>query len=55
MLKRYSDWLLTLRDKGVMVVDAHEAVSRHLAEDGKPTRNTIFPATAFTSMAPATG
>ena len=32
VLKRYSDWLLTLRDKGVMVVDAHEAVSRHLAE-----------------------
>ena len=32
VLKRYSDWLLTLRNKGVMVVDAHEAVSRHLAE-----------------------
>ncbi len=32
VLKRYSDWLLTLRDKGVMVVDAHAAVSRHLAE-----------------------
>ena len=32
VLKRYSDWLLTLRDKGVMVVDAHEAVSRHLEE-----------------------
>ena len=30
VLKRYSDWLLTLRDKGIMVVDAHEAVSRHV-------------------------
>ena len=30
VLKRYSDWLLTLRDKGLMVVDAHEAISRHL-------------------------
>ncbi len=32
VLKRYSDWLLTLRDKGVMVVDAHAAVSRRLEE-----------------------
>jgi lysophospholipase L1-like esterase len=31
VLKRYSDWLLTLRDKGLVVVDAHEAVSRHVA------------------------
>ena len=32
VLKRYADWLLTLRDKNLMVVDAHEAVSRHVAE-----------------------
>ncbi len=32
VLQRYSDWLLTLRDKGVVVADAHDAVNRHLAE-----------------------
>ncbi|HVS39984.1 MAG TPA: SGNH/GDSL hydrolase family protein [Gemmataceae bacterium] len=32
VLQRYSDWMLTLRDKGLMVVDAHAAVSRHVAE-----------------------
>ena len=32
VLQRYSDWLLTLRDKGLMVVDAHEAISRYVAE-----------------------
>jgi lysophospholipase L1-like esterase len=30
VLGRYSDWLLTLRDKGYMVVDAHTAISKHL-------------------------
>ena len=32
VLQRYSDWLLTLRDKNLIVVDAHEAVSSHVAE-----------------------
>jgi lysophospholipase L1-like esterase len=31
VLRRYSDWLLTLRDKGFIVVDAHAAVSRYVA------------------------
>lgn len=31
VLDRYSRWLLTLRDEGFMVVDAHAAVSRYLA------------------------
>jgi lysophospholipase L1-like esterase len=30
-LTRYSDWLLTLRDKGFLVADAHGAVNRYLA------------------------
>lgn len=32
VLKRYSDWLLTLRDEGIDVADAHAAVSRFLAD-----------------------
>jgi lysophospholipase L1-like esterase len=32
VLRRYSDWLLTLRDKDLVVVDAHAAVSRYVAE-----------------------
>ena len=32
VLKRYSDWLLTLRDQGVIVADAHAALTRHLTE-----------------------
>lgn len=32
VLQRYSDWLLTPRDKGVVVADAHAAILRHLAE-----------------------
>jgi lysophospholipase L1-like esterase len=32
VLTRYSEWLLTLREKGRLVVDAHAAVKRHLAE-----------------------
>jgi lysophospholipase L1-like esterase len=35
VLKRYSDWLLTLRDKGVIVADAHGAILHHLAEARK--------------------
>jgi lysophospholipase L1-like esterase len=31
VLRRYSDWLLTLREKGFEVVDAHAAVSRYVA------------------------
>jgi lysophospholipase L1-like esterase len=31
VLTRYSKWLLTLRDRGLMVVDAHRAVLQHLA------------------------
>jgi lysophospholipase L1-like esterase len=31
VLTRYSDWLLTLRDRGFLVVDAHAALKRHLA------------------------
>ena len=32
VLQRYSAWLLTLRDKGVVVADAHEAIRLYLAE-----------------------
>jgi lysophospholipase L1-like esterase len=32
VLQRYSDWLLTLRDKGVIVADAHGAILHYLAE-----------------------
>ncbi len=32
VLRRYSDWLLTLRDRGLIVVDAHAALKRHLAK-----------------------
>ncbi len=32
VLTRYSEWLLTLRDKGIVVADAHAAISRYLAE-----------------------
>jgi lysophospholipase L1-like esterase len=32
VLQRYSDWLLTLRDEGVIVADAHGAILHHLAE-----------------------
>ncbi len=31
VLRRYSDWLLTLRDKDLVVVDAHAAVNRYVA------------------------
>jgi lysophospholipase L1-like esterase len=30
VLKRYSDWLVTFRDKGYLVVDAHSALRSHL-------------------------
>jgi len=30
VLGRYSEWLLTLRDKGYMVVDVHDAINKHL-------------------------
>jgi lysophospholipase L1-like esterase len=30
VLGRYSEWLLTLRDKGTMVVDVHAAINKHL-------------------------
>jgi lysophospholipase L1-like esterase len=30
VLTRYSEWLLTLRDKGYMVVDVHAATNKHL-------------------------
>jgi len=30
VLGRFSEWLLTLRDKGYMVVDAHTAINKHL-------------------------
>jgi lysophospholipase L1-like esterase len=32
VLARYSAWLVTLRGKGFLVVDAHTAINRHLAE-----------------------
>lgn len=32
VLDRYSGWLITLRDKGFMVVDAHAAIRQFLAE-----------------------
>jgi lysophospholipase L1-like esterase len=35
VLKRYSDWLLTLRDQGITVADAHGAISRYLEEKRK--------------------
>jgi lysophospholipase L1-like esterase len=31
VLKRYAEWLLSLRSQGLVVVDSHTAVSRHLA------------------------
>jgi len=32
VLTRYSEWLLTLRDKGIVVADAHAEIGRHVAE-----------------------
>jgi lysophospholipase L1-like esterase len=30
VLRRYSEWLLTLRDKGYLVVDVHSAINKHV-------------------------
>jgi lysophospholipase L1-like esterase len=35
VLKRYSDWLLTFRDQGITVADAHGAISHYLEERHK--------------------
>jgi lysophospholipase L1-like esterase len=38
VLHRYAAWLRTLRQRGIIVVDAHSAVHRHLAEVRKRDR-----------------
>jgi len=35
VLTHYSEWLVSLRGKGYLVVDAHTAINRHLAEQRK--------------------
>ena len=55
VLDRYSEWLVSQRTNGWIVIDVHTPMNKFLAEHRRESPTSRSPVMAFTRTTPATG